>query len=88
MEKDKVSDGRGKKTKINYIIFIMMTQEDNKEINWVRGKRRFINTDLQRLKSLHKKLVGGYVDWKCPYCVRKAIDQLINYQTKNESKID
>ena len=65
-----------------------MTPDDNKEINWVRSKARFINSDFERLKNLHKRLIGTSVDWRCPNCVRGAINQLINYQTKNESKID
>lgn len=63
-----------------------MTQEDNIEINWVRSKSRFINNDFERLRNLHKRLIGGFVDWKCPNCVRGAINQLINYQSKYENK--
>lgn len=61
-----------------------MTNEEIKaEINWVRAKSRFINSDLHRLISLHKLIYpNNHVDWSCPSCVRRAIDSLIEYQTK------
>lgn len=60
-----------------------MKREDYDEINWIRSKTRFINNDFERLKKIHARLIGGFVDWKCPNCVRSAINQLINYQSKH-----
>lgn len=60
-----------------------MTVEDNDTINWIKNKSRFINSDMSRLVNIHKKLIGKSVDWKCPTCVRGAIDELKEYQKKN-----
>lgn len=65
-----------------------MNEQDNATINMIRQKSRFVNKDLDVLKSTHKKLIGGFIDWNCPNCVRKAIDQLITLQSKYESKTD
>jgi hypothetical protein len=63
-----------------------MTKEDNDNINWIRSKSRFINSDFERLKSTYNKLIGKSVNWSCPSCVRTAINELITYQHKNKNE--
>jgi hypothetical protein len=61
-----------------------MTNEDSKKIDIIKSKSRFVNSDFQMLIDVHKRCIGSYVNWQCPSCVRKAIDQLIEYQHKNK----
>jgi len=61
----------------------MTNEEINDEINWVRAKSRFINSDLSRLVNLNLICFpNDSPDWNCPNCVRRAIDKLIDFQSK------
>lgn len=65
-----------------------ITQEQLDLIGYFRTKSRFDNNDIGKLKDLYTELINQHlkkiVDWRCPYCMRLIIQELIRFSEKAE----
>ena len=63
-------------------------QEQRDLINYFRNKNRLDANDISKMQILYQELINKYknviVDWRCPFCLRNVIKELIRFDERSE----